>query len=57
MSPFDLRGPEFLLFYAILGVLVSGVLYTSRRRIDPPGEVKVDMSDPYLIAFLRGGTP
>jgi uncharacterized protein (TIGR04222 family) len=55
MSPFDLRGPQFLLFYLILGTLVITLLFMLRRFIDPEGEVKVDMSDPYLIAFLRGG--
>jgi len=55
MSPFDLRGPEFLVFYLILGTVVVILLFTFRRLIDPAGTVKVDMSDPYLIAFLRGG--
>ena len=55
MSPFDLRGPEFLVFYLILGTLVLTLLFISRRRIDPVSAVKIDMSDPYLIAFLRGG--
>ena len=55
MSPFDLRGPQFLVFYLILGTLVVTLLFMLRRLIDPAGAVKVDMSDPYLIAFLRGG--
>jgi uncharacterized protein (TIGR04222 family) len=55
MSPFDLRGPLFLVFYLILGTLVVALLVMLRRLIDPAGTVKVDMSDPYLIAFLRGG--
>jgi uncharacterized protein (TIGR04222 family) len=55
MSPFDLRGPQFLVFYLILGTLVIALLFMSRRLIDPASTVKVDMSDPYLIAFLRGG--
>jgi uncharacterized protein (TIGR04222 family) len=55
MSPFDLRGPEFLLFYLVLGTLVLALLFILRRLTDPAGTVKVDMSDPYLIAFLRGG--
>src|ERR1700730_12334744 len=55
MSPFDLRGPQFLVFYLILGTLVVTLLFMLRRLIDPAGTVKVDMSDPYLIAFLRGG--
>jgi uncharacterized protein (TIGR04222 family) len=55
MSPFDLRGPQFLVFYLTLGTLVVTLLFMLRRLIDPAGAVKVDMSDPYLIAFLRGG--
>ena len=55
MSPFDLRGPQFLLFYLTLGTLVVALLWMLRRLIDPVGAVKVDLSDPYLIAFLRGG--
>jgi len=55
MSPFDLRGPEFLVFYIILGALAIALLFLVSQHIDPVGTVKVDMSDPYLIAFLRGG--
>lgn len=55
MSPFDLRGPEFLLFYLFLGALVLIVLYFSRRFAEPSDPVRADLSDPYLIAFLRGG--
>jgi uncharacterized protein (TIGR04222 family) len=54
VSPFDLRGPEFLLFYLILGICVLAALYCLRYAgaSDPP---QVNLSDPYLIAFLRGG--
>jgi uncharacterized protein (TIGR04222 family) len=55
MSPFDLRGPEFLLFYLVLGAIVLGALVASRRLTEPSGPIKADLSDPYLIAFLRGG--
>jgi uncharacterized protein (TIGR04222 family) len=56
MSPFDLRGPEFLLFYLVLGVIVLAALHVSRRLAEPTETIKVDLSDPYLIACLRGGT-
>jgi len=56
MSPFDLRGPEFLLFYLVLGVIVLAALRVSRRLAEPTEAIKVDLSDPYLIACLRGGT-
>jgi uncharacterized protein (TIGR04222 family) len=55
VSPFDLRGPEFLVFYLVLGAWVLLGLYLARRwgqATDPP---QVNLTDPYLIAFLRGG--
>ena len=55
MNPFDLRGPEFLLFYAALAALALIVLILARRWSEdgsPPG---VDLSDPYLLAYLRAG--
>ena len=55
VSPFDLRGPEFLVFYLVLGGWVLLGLYLARRwgqATDPP---QVNLTDPYLIAFLRGG--
>jgi uncharacterized protein (TIGR04222 family) len=78
MNPFDLPGPQFLLFYLFLVVLTVGTLGWLRRRAEgergtfdeklretnrgvirfrPGGEVDLSSiaSDPYLIAFLRGG--
>ncbi len=55
MSPFDLRGPEFLLFYLVLGSIVLWALYAARRYAEPTDAIHADLSDPYLIAFLRGG--
>src|SRR5688572_6470436 len=55
MNPFDLPGPQFLAFYAALGLVVV-VLVSILRRMAESGPVpKVDVSDPYLIAYLRGG--
>jgi hypothetical protein len=54
-SPFDLRGPEFLLFYLLFGACVLAALFLLRytgEATDPP---QLNLSDPYLIAFLRGG--
>ena len=56
MNPFDLRGPEFLVFYAVFGVLV----YLAARwliRSGEPGSVAQDwhLEDPYEIAYLRAG--
>src|SRR5262245_9138943 len=55
MNPFDLRGPEFLVFYLILSTIVIGVLILSRRAAEFGNIPKTDVSDPYLIAYLRGG--
>lgn len=59
-NPFDWRGPEFLVFYIILGVGVNLLLRWWLRQ----GETARTyarrqtalISDPYEIAHLRGGT-
>jgi uncharacterized protein (TIGR04222 family) len=54
MSPFDLRGPEFLVFYAayiallFAGVKVAWSIATAKADLKLP-------SHPYEIAFLRSG--
>ena len=55
MNPFDLRGPEFLVFYLLLliGTLVV-VAYLRRSRESGPLPPQ-DLNDPYLYAFLLGG--
>lgn len=55
MNPFDLRGPEFLLFYLILCVVVIVAMIYARRSAESGRTPKTNLSDPYLIAFLRGG--
>ena len=55
MNPFDLRGPEFLLFYFIFACAVLIVLILLRRIDERPNALKPPMDDPYLVAFLRGG--
>lgn len=55
MNPLDLRGPEFLLFYLVYGALVLWGLAAWRRRVETADGVGVKLSDPYLIAQLRGG--
>jgi uncharacterized protein (TIGR04222 family) len=54
MNPFDLRGPEFLLFYLLFGAVVLTVLNITRREREDDS-VSATISDPYLIAYLRGG--
>jgi uncharacterized protein (TIGR04222 family) len=55
MNPFDLRGPEFLLFYFLLSVIVITTLVLIRRVTEAAGAPRLDLADPYLIAYLRGG--
>jgi len=56
-NPFDLPGPDFLFFYAILGVLVIGLLWLARQTSEAADAPRIDYSDPYLLAYLRGGGP
>jgi uncharacterized protein (TIGR04222 family) len=55
MWPFDLRGPEFLLFYLVASALVITAVALLRHTGEGEDTPKVNLSDPYLIAFLRGG--
>jgi uncharacterized protein (TIGR04222 family) len=55
VNPFDLRGPQFLLFYLVFGLVVTVVTAWLRRQGEadtPAGGVLTDYLD---IAFLRGG--
>jgi uncharacterized protein (TIGR04222 family) len=56
MNPFDLRGPQFLLLYAVVGVAVLAAL-AGIRILREGGPVRVRLTDPYLIGCLRGGVP
>jgi len=55
MNPFNLRGPEFLLFYLALAALTFLVLWALDRRRDRSVDAEGLLRDPYLIAGLRGG--
>jgi len=55
MNPFDLRGPEFLLFYFCFSLVVIFAIAILRRRAESGPAPKIDLGDPYLIAYLRGG--
>ncbi len=55
MNPFDLRGPEFLAFYFCFSLVVIITVAILRRRAESGAAPKIDLSDPYLIAYLRGG--
>ena len=54
MNPFDLKGPEFLLFYVIVatGVLICAAVFRRMKESRRPPKVNLE---PYTIAFLRGG--
>ena len=57
MNPFELPGPQFLVFYAALGVALAIALVLVRRAYEPDASVAVQLTDPYEIACLRGGDP
>lgn len=55
MFPFNLPGPQFLLFY---GITCAGLILFCKwwqdRQEDGPVP-KIDFNDPYCLAYLRGG--
>jgi uncharacterized protein (TIGR04222 family) len=57
MNPFDLRGPEFLLFYAGLLIVTLAVVGRLRQRgeLEDAPYSDTPWNDPYRIAFLRDG--
>ena len=56
MNPFDLRGPEFLVVYAAFTlVLIFGLARLRKAREGAAPTTLPPISDPYAIAYLRGG--
>lgn len=55
MNPFELPGPQFLVFFLLFGAFILGLLVWVRRMGEPDPSVSVQLTDPYEIAFLRGG--
>src|SRR5262245_1582907 len=55
MNPFDLRGPEFLLFYLAFGAAILIVVAMIRRATEADGSTGVVLDDYLAIAYLRGG--
>ena len=54
--PFNLSGPEFLLFFAVLGVCAVGFPLVRRRRQGADAADRLPrITDPIQIATLRGG--
>jgi len=54
-NPFDWRGPEFLVFYVILGIVVIAAIAVLRRRSEPAVAIAAPLTDYLKIAYLRGG--
>jgi len=55
MFPFNLPGPEFLVFYALFAVVVIAVVHLGRRHLETGQLPSADLVDPFLFACLRGG--
>jgi uncharacterized protein (TIGR04222 family) len=56
MSPLDMHGPQFLVFYLVVGVLT--LLFIQMRFKQQEGRwdiPQLNLTDPYEIALLRGG--
>lgn len=56
MNPFDLPGPQFLTLYFFLGVLTLAALWLARQAVEGGDPPNMPLSDPYVIAYLRGGS-
>jgi uncharacterized protein (TIGR04222 family) len=60
-NPLDLRGPEFLVFYAVLSIIALNVVWMVQRYFEcgAPGDETAwgagVAKDPYQVACLRGG--
>src|ERR1700730_13789622 len=57
MKPFDLSGPAFLVFYICLALMVIIALKLAIDEAEGGAPRPLPLSDPYQIAWLRGGTP
>jgi uncharacterized protein (TIGR04222 family) len=55
MNPFNLTGPQFLLFYSLTGVTILFMLRHWRRHQEAGYAAPSRLDDPYLFAMLRGG--
>lgn len=56
LNPFNLPGPEFLLFFLALAALVIGLVYLNRPQGEPSLSPGHDLAnDKFEIAYLQGG--
>jgi uncharacterized protein (TIGR04222 family) len=57
MNPFNFSGPQFLFFLSIFIGVVNIALRMWHRHVEANGPMpKLDLSDPYRVAYLRGGS-
>jgi uncharacterized protein (TIGR04222 family) len=54
-NPLDLPGPQFLVFYAFVALVILTILWLVRGAAEGGPPARIDTSDPFLIAHLRGG--
>src|SRR5271156_4546408 len=57
MNPFDLSGPSFLVFSLAVAVFVVVAVKLVIDEAEGGAPRALPLSDPYHIAWLRGGTP
>lgn len=55
MNPFDFRGPEFLVFYTLLGAATLWLAWSLRRARETGSSRRTLLHDYLQIAYLRGG--
>ena len=58
LNPFDLPGPQFLVFYVLLAAVLIGILWVYRHHGESEKPAPApELTDPYLVAYLRAGAP
>ncbi len=57
MNPFDLSGPQFLVFYIGVAVIVVIAVKLAIDMGEGGAAPALPLGDPYQIAWLCGGTP
>ena len=55
MNPFDLRGPEFLVFYTVFGAATLTLVRLLLNRFEADSTTPPIPGDYLEIAYLRGG--
>jgi uncharacterized protein (TIGR04222 family) len=55
INPFELHGTDFLAFYVVVGAIAVGLEYLWIRALEAGPLPPLQLTDPYQIAYLRGG--